>query len=92
MRPASAGYSSTRSSTTRAQHSLAELRSYQDWYLRYHLKSVPGVAEVAPLGGFVRQYQVQVDPNRLRAFNIPIARSSRPCGRATTTWADASSS
>ncbi len=59
---------------TTGQHSLDELRSYQDWYLRYYLKSVPGVAEVAPLGGFVRQYQVQVDPNRLRAFNIPIAK------------------
>src|SRR5476651_1600200 len=56
------------------RHSLAELRSYQDWYLRVYLKSVPGVAEVAPLGGFVRQYQVQVDPNRLRAFNMPIAK------------------
>jgi Cu(I)/Ag(I) efflux system membrane protein CusA/SilA len=59
---------------TTGQHGLDELRSYQDWYLRYYLKSVPGVAEVAPLGGFVRQYQVQVDPNRLRAFNIPIAK------------------
>jgi copper/silver efflux system protein len=55
-------------------HSLAELRSLQDWYLRYHLKSVPGVAEVAPLGGFVRQYQVNVDPNRLQAYGIPISR------------------
>ncbi len=54
------------------KQSLADLRTYQDWYLRYYLKSVPGVAEVAPIGGFVRQYQVQVDPNRLRAFNIPI--------------------
>jgi Cu(I)/Ag(I) efflux system membrane protein CusA/SilA len=52
---------------------LDELRTYQDWYLRYYLKAVPGVAEVAALGGFVRQYQVQVDPNRLRAFNIPIS-------------------
>ena len=51
-------------------HSLAELRSMQDWYLRYHLKSVPGVAEVASLGGFVRQYQVNVDPNRLRAYGL----------------------
>jgi len=58
---------------TTGQHSLADLRSYQDWYLRYYLKSVPGVAEVAPLGGFVRQYQVQVDPNRLRTFNLPIS-------------------
>src|SRR5579872_5366368 len=59
---------------TSGRQSLAELRSYQDWYLQYYLKSVPGVAEVAPLGGFVRQYQVQVDPSRLRAFNMPIAK------------------
>jgi Cu(I)/Ag(I) efflux system membrane protein CusA/SilA len=59
---------------TTGRHSLDELRSYQDWTLRYYLKAVPGVAEVAPLGGFVRQYQVQVDPNRLRAFNLPIAK------------------
>jgi Cu(I)/Ag(I) efflux system membrane protein CusA/SilA len=57
---------------TTGRHALDELRSYQDWYLRYYLKSVPGVAEVAPLGGFVRQYQVQIDPNRLRAYNIPV--------------------
>ncbi|MGV3515580.1 efflux RND transporter permease subunit [Luteitalea sp.] len=54
------------------QQSLADLRSYQDWYLRAYLKSVPGVAEVASIGGFVRQYQVQVDPHRLRAYGIPI--------------------
>ncbi len=59
---------------TTGRSSLAELRSYQDWYLQYYLKSVPGVAEVAPIGGFVRQYQVQVDPNRLRAFNMSIAK------------------
>ncbi|HEY6912623.1 MAG TPA: CusA/CzcA family heavy metal efflux RND transporter [Myxococcales bacterium] len=56
------------------RHSLADLRATQDWYLRYHLRSVPGVAEVAPLGGFARQYQVNVDPNRLRAYGIPIRR------------------
>ena len=56
------------------RHSLADLRSYQDWYLRFYLKSVPGVAEVAPIGGYVRQYQVQADPNRLKAYGIPIAR------------------
>jgi len=56
------------------KHSLAELRSLQDWFLRYQLKAVPGVAEVAPLGGFVRQYQVNVDPNRLQAYNIPIMK------------------
>jgi Cu(I)/Ag(I) efflux system membrane protein CusA/SilA len=56
------------------RHNLAELRSVQDWYLRYHLQSVPGVAEVAPLGGFVRQYQVNVDPNRLAAYGVPISK------------------
>jgi copper/silver efflux system protein len=59
---------------TSGKHSLAELRSYQDWYLRYYLKSVPGVAEVAPLGGFGRQYQVNIDPSRLQAYGIPISR------------------
>jgi len=55
------------------QHSLADLRSIQDWYLRYQLETVPGVAEVASIGGFVRQYQVNVDPNKLRAYNIPLS-------------------
>src|SRR3974390_766634 len=54
------------------QYSLDQMRSYQDWYLRYALQSVPGVAEVAPVGGFVRQYQVNVDPNKLLAYKIPI--------------------
>jgi Cu(I)/Ag(I) efflux system membrane protein CusA/SilA len=54
------------------RHSLAELRTLQDWSLRYRLQSVPGVAEVASLGGFVQQYQVTVDPNRLRAFELAI--------------------
>src|SRR5215471_4501042 len=58
---------------TSGKHSLADLRSYQDWYLRYYLKSVPGVAEVAPLGGFGRQYQVNVDPSRLEAYGIAIS-------------------
>jgi copper/silver efflux system protein len=53
---------------------LAQLRSVQDWFLRYQLQSVPGVAEVAPLGGFVRQYQVNVNPDKLREYNIPISR------------------
>ncbi|HEX9760032.1 MAG TPA: efflux RND transporter permease subunit, partial [Candidatus Acidoferrales bacterium] len=56
------------------RHNLAELRSFNDWYLRYWLESVPGVAEVATLGGFVKQYQVNVDPNRLLAYNIPLDR------------------
>jgi len=55
------------------QHSLADLRSLQDWYLRYQLETVPGVAEVASIGGFVRQYQVNLDPNKLRAYNIPLS-------------------
>src|SRR5215470_16609142 len=59
---------------TSGKHSLAELRSYQDWYLKYHLKAVPGVAEVASLGGFTQQYQVNVDPNRLRSYGISISR------------------
>ena len=56
------------------KHSLADLRAYQDWYLRYYLRAVPGVAEVAPVGGYTRQYQVNVDPNRLQAYGIPIRR------------------
>ena len=56
------------------KHSLAEMRSYQDWYLNYYLKSVSGVAEVAPVGGFGKQYQVNVDPNRLQAYGMSISR------------------
>ncbi len=52
--------------------SLADLRSLQDWYLRYQLETVPGVAEVASIGGFVRQYQVNLDPDKLRAYGIPL--------------------
>ena len=55
-------------------HDLAELRTFQDWYLRYWLQSVPGVAEVASIGGFQKQYQVQVQPDRLRAYGIPLTR------------------
>jgi Cu(I)/Ag(I) efflux system membrane protein CusA/SilA len=54
-------------------HSLRELRSLQDWFIRYQLNSVPGVAEVASVGGHVQQYQIDVDPNRLRAYGIPIS-------------------
>ncbi|HEY7585645.1 MAG TPA: CusA/CzcA family heavy metal efflux RND transporter [Candidatus Deferrimicrobiaceae bacterium] len=53
-------------------HSLDQLRSYQDWTLRYAIQSVPGVAEVASIGGFQKQYQVTVDPNRLSAYGIPL--------------------
>ena len=59
---------------TSGNRGLDELRSIQDWYLRYHLKAVHGVAEVAPLGGFTRQYQIALDPNRLRSYGIPIQR------------------
>src|SRR5437879_342070 len=62
------------------KHSLADLRSYQDWYLKYYLKAVPGVAEVASLGGFTQQYQVNVDPNRLRSYGIPISRVADAVG------------
>ena len=55
-------------------HNLAELRSIQDWYLRSHLKTVRGVADVASIGGYVRQYQVNVDPRRLRAYDVPIGK------------------
>ncbi|MHB8816983.1 MAG: efflux RND transporter permease subunit, partial [Steroidobacteraceae bacterium] len=55
------------------KYSLADLRSLQDWYLRYQLETVPGVAEVASIGGFVRQYQVKLDPDKLRAYGIPLS-------------------
>src|SRR5487761_1427310 len=55
------------------KHSLADLRSLQDWYVRYQLETVPGVAEVASIGGFVREYQVNLDPVKLRAYDIPLS-------------------
>ncbi len=57
---------------TSGKHNLAELRSLQDWHLRYEVQSIPGVAEVAPIGGFVRQYQVNLDPHALLAYKLPI--------------------
>src|SRR3989304_1375990 len=56
------------------RHSLAALRTFQDWYMRYWLQAVPGVAEVASIGGFQKQYQVNIDPNRLVAYNIPLMK------------------
>lgn len=56
------------------KYDLAQLRSIQDWYLRYPLQTVNGVSEVASVGGFVKQYQVEVDPNALMAYNIPISK------------------
>jgi copper/silver efflux system protein len=78
-------------------YSLRDLRSIQDWFVRYQLNAVPGVAEVATVGGVVRQYQVDVDPNRLRAYRIPISavvdavtRSNRNVGgnvvESSGTW------
>lgn len=76
-------------------HNLAELRSYQDWYLRYALQSVPGVAEVAGIGGFQKQYQITVDPNRLQVYNISIMeiaesvrRSNNEVGGRLLEWSD----
>lgn len=79
-------------------YALRDLRSLQDWFIRYQLNAVPGVAEVASVGGMVRQYQIDVDPNRLRAFRIPLSavvdavmRSNRNVGgnvvEASGTWA-----
>src|SRR2546426_8678307 len=78
-------------------HALRDLRSIQDWFIRYQLNAVPGVAEVASIGGVVRQYQIDVDPNRLRAYKIPLStvvdavmRSNRNVGgnvvEASGTW------
>src|SRR5215467_8866199 len=55
------------------QMNLRDLRTLQDWFVRYQLNSVPGVAEVASVGGYVQQYQVDVDPNKLRGYNIPLS-------------------
>ncbi len=56
------------------RHDLAEMRGFQDWYLRYWLQSVPGVAEVASIGGFQKQYQVNIDPNALIAYKVPLMK------------------
>src|SRR5438309_6392306 len=56
------------------QNNLQQMRSFNDWYLRYWLSSVPGVAEVATVGGFVKQYQINVDPNRLLAYKVPLTQ------------------
>ncbi len=56
------------------KHDLGELRALQDWFLKFELKTIPGVAEVATLGGMVRQYQIQVDPDKLRNYRIPLSK------------------
>jgi Cu(I)/Ag(I) efflux system membrane protein CusA/SilA len=66
------------------KHDLAQLRSIQDWYLRYQLRTVKGVAEVASLGGFVKQYQVQVDPNKLAAYNVPLSKIKEAIQKSNT--------
>jgi len=64
------------------QNDLAQLRSLQDWFLKYELQTVSGVSEVVTLGGMVKQYQVVLDPNRLRAYNLPIAKIKSAIKRA----------
>jgi len=64
------------------RHDLSQLRTIQDWYLKYELTAVSGVSEVASIGGFVRQYQITVDPNKLRAYNIPISRIRQAVSRS----------
>ena len=66
------------------RHDLSQLRSIQDWYLRYELMSLPGVAEVASLGGFVKQYQVEVDPEKLRAYGVPLGKVKQAIARSNT--------
>jgi Cu(I)/Ag(I) efflux system membrane protein CusA/SilA len=64
------------------KYDLAQLRSLQDWFLRYELTAVKGVSEVASVGGFVKQYQVEIDPNKLLAFNIPLSKVKRVIQRS----------
>ncbi|WP_415896770.1 efflux RND transporter permease subunit [Neptuniibacter sp. QD72_48] len=64
------------------QHDLAQLRSIQDWFLKYELQTVSGVSEVAPIGGMVKQYQVKVDPEKLRAFDVPLSHINLAIKRA----------
>ena len=64
------------------QHDLSELRSLQDWFLKYELQSVPGVSEVATIGGMVKQYQVTVDPDQLRSYGIPLSHVQMAIQRA----------
>ena len=64
------------------RHDLAELRSIQDWYLRYALQTVSGVSEVASIGGYVKQYQIEVDPNALLAYDIPLSKVKQAIQRS----------
>ncbi len=69
---------------TSPDHDLQQLRSIQDWYLKYELTSIEGVSEVASVGGFVKQYQVTVDPQKLRAYDIPLGRVRRAIQRSNS--------
>jgi Cu(I)/Ag(I) efflux system membrane protein CusA/SilA len=73
-KPEGNGLASNSQSHKTGKNDLAKLRSFQDWYLRYWLQSVPGVAEVASVGGFQKQYQVNVDPNALLSYKIPLTK------------------
>jgi Cu(I)/Ag(I) efflux system membrane protein CusA/SilA len=64
------------------RHDLSQLRSLQDWFLKYELQTVPGVSEVATVGGMVKQYQIVLNPDRLRAFSIPLAKVRKAVQRA----------
>jgi len=75
------------------KHDLAQLRTLNDWYVQYWLRGVPGVAEVAPYGGFVKQYQIEIDPNALAAYRIPldlvvmaVRRSNNDVGGRVVEW------
>lgn len=67
------------------RHDLAQLRSLQDWFLKYELRAIPGVAEVATIGGMVKQYQIIIDPNKLRAFKIPLNKIAEAVRNANQT-------
>ncbi|MFK8011803.1 MAG: efflux RND transporter permease subunit [Marinicellaceae bacterium] len=78
------------------QHDLSELRSLQDWFLKYELQTVPGVSEVATLGGMVKQYQITIDPNKLQAYDMPLShvlmaikRSNQEIGASVIEMAEA---
>jgi len=63
------------------QHDISELRALQDWFLKYELQTVAGVSEVAPIGGMVKQYQVKVQPDKLRAYGLPLSLIQRAIER-----------
>ncbi len=69
---------------TSKKHTLQDLRSFQDWYLRYWLQSVPGVAEVASVGGFEKEYQIQIDPERMKARNVSVGQVAAAVRGANT--------